>query len=219
MKTILCYGDSNLRGFVAGSFDEKTELSGRMPRNKRWTGILQHKLGDRYDVIEEGLNGRTTNLDEILPGRPYRNGFTHLPMMLESHFPIDLVIFNLGTNDTKVQYHRSAHDIANGMRELAVLVTTSNKGPDGTAPKVLLIAPPPMLEVALRDDSPWDQNSIQVSRNLGASYKQLAKETGCAFLDASLIVKACEVDGVHLDEHHAEILGNAVVNEVRQILR
>src|SRR6185312_15728191 len=124
MKTILCYGDSNLRGFIPGTFDEKTGLSARYAKNKRWTGVLQNKLGDKYDVIEEGLNGRTTNLDEIIPGRPFRNGLALLPACLESHYPIDLVIFMLGTNDTKVQFNRTAEEIAEGMRELVKVIKT-----------------------------------------------------------------------------------------------
>jgi lysophospholipase L1-like esterase len=57
MKTILCYGDSNLRGFIPGTFDQKTGVSKRYAKNKRWTGVLQNKLGEEYNVIEEGLNG------------------------------------------------------------------------------------------------------------------------------------------------------------------
>lgn len=93
MKAILCFGDSNVRGFVPATLDEKTGLSARYPKDKRWTGILQNKLGKNFDVIEEGIGGRTTTLDEITPGRPYKNGLTQLPVCLESHYPIDLVIF------------------------------------------------------------------------------------------------------------------------------
>lgn len=55
MKTILCYGDSNTYGL-------KSDLVSRYPRNVRWTGILQEKLGSEYYVIEEGLGGRTTDV-------------------------------------------------------------------------------------------------------------------------------------------------------------
>ncbi len=219
MKTILCYGDSNTRAFVPGSFDEKTGLSARIPKDKRWTGILQQQLGPRYNVIEEGLNGRTTNLDEISPGRPYRNGLAHLPMMLESHFPIDLVISNLGGNDTKTQFGRSSQDITDGMRELVQLIQSSNKGPGGKAPKVLIIAPLPFLEVALLSDSSLDQTSVEVSRALPELYRQLAKKMGCEFLDAAALIKPSEVDGVHIDERGATLLGNAVVKKVMQILQ
>ena len=48
MKTILCYGDSNTYGL-------KSDLLTRYPRDKRWTGILQKRLGEEFYVIEEGL--------------------------------------------------------------------------------------------------------------------------------------------------------------------
>lgn len=38
MKSILCYGDSNTYGLMPDSPD-------RYPRDVRWTGILQKKLG------------------------------------------------------------------------------------------------------------------------------------------------------------------------------
>ena len=64
MKTILCYGDSNTHGTLPIDFDllETSFISSRyrLPREKRWTGILQRELGSGYYVIEEGLNGRTT---------------------------------------------------------------------------------------------------------------------------------------------------------------
>ncbi|MBA2654859.1 MAG: hypothetical protein H0U71_07325 [Gammaproteobacteria bacterium] len=85
MKIILCYGDSNLRGFIPGTFDESTGLSERFEKDKRWAGLLQIILGEKYNIIEEGINGRTTTLDEKIPGRPYRNGLTQLPVCLESH--------------------------------------------------------------------------------------------------------------------------------------
>lgn len=36
----------------------------RFPADTRRTGILQQKLGDNYEVIEEGLNSRTLNSDD-----------------------------------------------------------------------------------------------------------------------------------------------------------
>ena len=57
MKSILCFGDSNTWGY-----DPATKT--RFSRDKRWTGLLQKYLGSEYYIVEEGLNGRTTNIDE-----------------------------------------------------------------------------------------------------------------------------------------------------------
>ncbi|WP_156120562.1 hypothetical protein [Neosynechococcus sphagnicola] len=54
MKTILCYGDSLTWGFEPGT-------GNRMPFPQRWPGILQQLLGAKGRIIEEALNGRTTN--------------------------------------------------------------------------------------------------------------------------------------------------------------
>jgi len=65
MKTLLCFGDSNTWGYNPATAD-------RFPRDKRWTGVLRRELGDGYEVIEEGLNGRTTVWDD--PMRATRTG-------------------------------------------------------------------------------------------------------------------------------------------------
>jgi lysophospholipase L1-like esterase len=56
-KVVLCYGDSNTWGRLP-------DRSGRYAVDERWTGQLQKLLGDDYYVIEEGLGGRTTDLDD-----------------------------------------------------------------------------------------------------------------------------------------------------------
>lgn len=213
MKTILCYGDSNVWGNKPGSFNETTGLSGRYTKNERWTGILQKKLGEKYNIIEEGINSRTTNLDEIIPGRPYKNGLALLQVSLESHYPIDLIIFMLGTNDTKIQYNRTAEQITQGMRQLIHFVKSTNKGPAINAPKILLIAPHPIIKIdnlhpQLNDDS------IEKSKNLAPLYLQLANEEQCEFIDASLHIASSQIDGVDLDPPQCEILAQAIAEKV-----
>lgn len=63
-KTILCYGSSSVWGFIPGTWDIKTNLVKRYPKNQRWTGILQNTLGSNFNIIEEGFNGRTTAFDD-----------------------------------------------------------------------------------------------------------------------------------------------------------
>ena len=52
-KRILIYGDSNTYGFDPDTF-------GRFDENTRWTKVCQKLLGDEYEIIEEGMCGRTT---------------------------------------------------------------------------------------------------------------------------------------------------------------
>ena len=95
MKNILCFGDSNTWGYVPGT-------GNRYPKQIRWTGLLQNLLGDSFFIIEEGLNGRTTVLDD--PTRIAKNGMTYLRPCLDSQAPIDLVVMMLGTNDCKHRF-------------------------------------------------------------------------------------------------------------------
>ena len=79
---ILCYGDSNTWG-------DSADDSVRYPINVRWTGLLQQKLEDKFEIIEEGLCGRTTTLDD--PKEEGRNGKTYLIPCINTHNPLDLV--------------------------------------------------------------------------------------------------------------------------------
>ena len=84
MKEILCFGDSNTYGLIPGT-------TRRYDRETRWTGILAEKLYDKgYRIIEEGLCGRTSVFDDAT--RDGRNGAKVLPMLLETHAPLDQVV-------------------------------------------------------------------------------------------------------------------------------
>jgi lysophospholipase L1-like esterase len=91
MKTVVCFGDSNTWGYVPGSDGE------RHPRNVRWPNRLQRLHGDDWDVIAEGLNGRTATIER--PDSEGRNGLPYLLPCLHSHAPVDVVVIFLGTND------------------------------------------------------------------------------------------------------------------------
>lgn len=216
MKTILCFGDSHVRGNIPGGFNPKSGLSARYPKKQRWGGVLQKELGPNFDIIEEGIGGRTTNLDELVPGRPYRNGMSQLPESLEAHYPIDLVILLFGTNDTKLQFQKSVEEITNGMRKLITYIKESPFGPNGTAPKILVIAPPSVILVPNLSPQ-FDKEAIEKSEKLGSAYQRLTTEEECEFLDSSLIVKASLIDGVHLDESQTLLLGQAISKKVLPI--
>ncbi len=217
IKTILSYGASNNWGFIPGSYDYETGLALRYLPHERWSGIMQKELGNEYFIIEEALNGRTTIHDDIENSKPYRNGLSQLTVTLESHYPINLIIFMLGTNDTKVQFNQTAEQIAEGMRQLIKIVKKSNKGPNGNPPKILIISPQPMIDIRELNIQ-FDQNSITKSEDLAKYYQIIAKQEGCEFLDAGLFVKSSMVDGVHLDKINHEILGKAVANKIKETL-
>ena len=91
------YGDSITYGWIPNPNPPST----RNGPEDRWPGALQKELGNNYQVIEEGLDGRTTDARD--PGSPISgaqlDGSAYLPACLASHLPVDLVIIMLGTND------------------------------------------------------------------------------------------------------------------------
>ena len=141
-RTVLLFGDSNTHGTMPMP---DLGFSGRFGREERWAGRLA-KLLSGWEVIAEGHPGRTTVHDDPVEGA-HRNGLTVLPALLESHKPLDLVVIMLGTNDLKERFSVNAGDIAHSLERLARVVKVSDCGPEGRGPDVLLVAPPPIIEV------------------------------------------------------------------------
>jgi lysophospholipase L1-like esterase len=215
MPTIVCYGDSNTHGYDPATM-------GRFPRGVRWPRVLAAELGGiaevgaGFEVIEEGLNGRTTMWDD--PYLDGRNGRTYLLPCLRSHTPVDILVLMLGTNDTKTIFGRSAAEIAAGVAALVGLALTSGTGPDGGAPRVLLIAPPGPGEVTARSEV-WGFGEARAKgERMPALYRTVAEMNGVAFLDGSSIAELDPADGVHLTVQGHAILGRAVAEAVRGLL-
>lgn len=213
--TILCFGDSLTWGWVP---TEHAVPSERYPRDVRWTGVLADGLGPGHHVVEEGLNGRTTTADDPLD--PRLNGAAYLPSALASHLPLDLVIVMLGTNDTKAYFRRTPFDIAAGASVLVGQIQ-SCAGGIGTsypAPRVLLMAPPPLAD----RPNPWFSalfdGGPEKSRELAGLYRALADFSGVAYFDAGSVISTDGVDGIHFSEQNNLDLGHALVPVVRDLL-
>lgn len=207
MKTVLCYGDSNTWGYEPGT-------ARRLPRDVRWPGVARAALGPGFELIEEGLNARTTVLDD--PTRPGRNGLTYLRPCLESHAPLDLVVVMLGTNDLKHRFGLGAYDIA---ANAAMLVTTVQQAPcgvGGAAPPVLLVSPPAVGELSNLAD--LFEGAGPKSRELARHYRVFAGQAGCRFLDAAAVAEADPADGVHLSAAAHAALGRSIADVIRATL-
>ena len=207
MSVIVVFGDSNTWGY-----DPAT--GGRFPRSQRWPSVLQRELGADFEVIAEGLNGRTTVHDD--PIEPYRSGADALPPCLMSHAPVDLVILALGCNDLKKRFSLSAFDIAEGAARLVFLARAYGEGPDGRPPKILLIAPPPVARLSAYAE--MFEGSAETSRLLGARYRAVAEREGVAFLDAGQVIRCSDLDGIHYEADQHELLGRAAAKAVRGAL-
>jgi lysophospholipase L1-like esterase len=207
MPVIVAFGDSNTWGYDPATGD-------RFPRAQRWPSVLQRELGAEYEVIAEGLNGRTTVHDD--PIEPYRCGADALPPCLMSHAPVDLVILALGCNDLKKRFSVSAFDIAEGAARLIFLARAYGQGPEGRRPKILVIAPPPIAK--LSDYAEMFEGGTEKSRLLGQRYREVAEREGVAFLDAGQVIRCSDLDGIHYAADQHELLGRAAAKAPRQAL-
>lgn len=208
VKTVVCYGDSNTWG-------SDPETGERFSEDVRWPGVLARNLGDGYRVIEEGLPGRTTVWDDPIEG-DYKNGRNYLTPCLESHRPIDLITLMLGTNDLKWRFGTTASDIAQAASSLAEIMMRSGCGPEGGAPVVILISPPPVAK--LTDMAQMFDGAGEKSGQFAEHYARFAEKIGCEFMDASQVIVSSDVDGIHLDAGEHRKLGEAVAERIRQIL-
>lgn len=206
IKRILCYGDSNTWGYIP-------RKATRFAPDVRWTGVVQKILGDEFLIIEEGLNGRTTNCED--PIEPYRNGYDYLIPCLLSHRPLDLVILFLGTNNLKIRHSLSAYDIAHSAGMLIDTIRRVNYLMEVSPPDVLLISPP--IIGKLTDFAEMFEGANEKSRLFKKHFETIAKLYDCHFLDAASVVTSSDLDGVHLDEENHKKLGNSIAEKVKEI--
>ena len=203
---ILCFGDSNTFG--------TNPSGGRWPRDQRWPGILQERLGNGFYVIGEGLGGRTAAAEDFLEGD--KNGRRHLPVALRSHRPLDLVILMLGTNDLKHRFGLLPWDIAAGVAQLGRMVETYDYGPYYPIPRVMLVSP--ILIGSGIENSPFpgfSADAADASMRLAPLYRAQAEAHGWLYLDA-----ACAAGPSSLDRLHMEADGHcALADAVEAIIR
>lgn len=210
-KTILCYGDSNTWGNVPRSDD-------RYARSVRWPSVLQKLLGDDYEVISEGLPGRTF---VAMDGEQmHKTGITYLQTLLESHDPVDLIIVMLGTNDVKTTYNLTADEIAQDLEE-TIFTIRSKKLDLEKAPKILIICPPPVTEPSIKARSKKGQGldetmvrGIEIFKTLPSLFKEVAERHECYFLNAGDFIRSSKVDGYHLDKESHLKLAEVLKGEV-----
>jgi len=210
MKTVLCFGDSNTYGQIpgAGPLD-------RFGRESRWPGLLLSELGSDWNVIEEGLCGRTTVRDDPVEGN-HKNARRYLTPCLQSHAPLDLVIIMLGTNDLKRRFNQPASEVAMGIGCLVYDIKELGPGPLGRIPEIMIVAPPPMLD-DLGEWSPIFDGAPEKSRELGLAFEIMADSLEVHFFDAATVCTCDPADGFHMSDDAHKALGEALALEIKNM--
>ncbi len=209
MKAILCYGDSNTWGYIPASDEE------RYPRSVRWTGLLQESLGPDWHVIEEGLNGRTTCFDD--PTWPGRNGYATLFPILESHFPLDLVVIMLGSNDAKHIFPGKPYACGRALELYVKQIRGHGYGPGKGDPEILVISPT-LVKPCVVSDSFDPMTSAAFTKQLADVYRRYALALKVHFMDAAAVVEADDADGLHLNPDGHAVFARALQKEILRIL-
>ena len=221
-KRVLVFGDSISWGWIP---NEKGVPTGRYPTADQWPEVMRAKLGAGYEVVVDALSGRTTDVDD--PTAPMTgaalNGAKYLPAAIAAHLPLDLVVIMLGTNDTKATFKRTPFRIALGAGDLIGIVQSSANMFGGgwysyPAPKVLLIAPPPMGKQNVFSEVFEGDVGVERSKGFASAYAAIARAAGVKFFDAGSVIHTDGVDGVHLTADSEHKLGEAVADQVRQDL-
>lgn len=212
-KRILCFGDSNVWGRVPGD-----DNSARFPTNIRWTGVLQKLLGDDYEIIEEGLNGRTSNRQS--PHKAGKNGAEYLFACLESQNPLDIVILFLGKNELKEKYNSTPQEIGVGIEECINAIKSEGRTALKSIPQIILVSPAIVVEKERLRFGKVEIDFLgatEKSKELGKIYGDIAKRHKIKFIDLSTYVKTSKVDGVHLDQESHQKIANLFCDLIKDI--
>jgi lysophospholipase L1-like esterase len=206
---VLCFGDSNTWGRGGARED-------RFPANLRWTGLLQEKLGSDYEILEEGLRSRTTNLEDDDPQFPGRNGQTYLRPCLESQYPLDIVIVWLGTNDFKAKFDRTPQQVASAILELVDVIQSVGQTAQNSTSRIVLVSPPVVREEALKVGSQF-VGAGEKSRLLAPLIQQVAIQQGCEFVNLADYVEPGEADGIHLELESQAVVAEVIYQAIQDI--
>ncbi len=119
-----------------------------------------------------------------------------------------MCILWLGTNDLKSRFHRTAENIAEGIRDC--ILEIQERIPKT---RIIIIAPPHAYQTKVSQDWGFTAESVKESLKFTNTFSKIATEKGVSFVSLDdKDIKPSEIDGIHLSlESHrkvAEIFNN-----------
>jgi len=204
-KTLLAFGDSNTFGTPPMTIRANPQMQ-RFATGTRWPTVVAEKTG--YDVIEEGLPGRTatTLLDPIMGA--HLNGPLGLRIALNSCGPIDQLLIMLGTNDQKAHFGLTAEAITGAMSALITIAKSDEIQTKHSGFDLLLICPPAVRERGVLSTEFFGAEPKSIA--LRDQFAALSDRWDIDYFDAGTVIETSEIDGVHFNEEAHQTLGNAV---------
>lgn len=211
MPTLLTFGDSNTHG--TPPITQRGEVR-RYGPELRWPKVCAATLGPEWELVEEGLPGRTAQFaDPVMGG--LMDGQMALPMALKSHGPLDVLAIMLGTNDVKTRFGATPEKVTAGIAGLLDFALGMEMQERHPGMQVLLICPPPVVETGPISGEFF--GAAETSRALPPLYAALAEARGAGFLDAGQHIAVSPIDGIHYDPDAHPVLGRAVAEAIRAL--
>ncbi|MBQ9659607.1 MAG: acylhydrolase [Clostridia bacterium] len=198
-------------GYISGSDHQ------RYGNNERWTRLLAKLLGNNFEIIEEGLNGRTLISNDTRLGKEGKNGYEYLIPCLDTHDPINLVVLMLGTNELKATYNKTAKEIGEMFEQYFVKVILGRKSQiSNNYPKLLIVTPPIVNEdVEYCKANNKYAGATKKSEELNDIYREIAEKYNCYFLNNQGLETG--IDGVHLTKESHQKLAERLKEEISHI--
>ncbi len=206
-KVILCYGDSNTWGAIPITIK-------RYPSDIRWPGVLQDILSNEYEIISEGLCGRTFVANN--PEKLRHTGITHLEVILRSQRPFDFMTIMLGTNDVQTIYNLKAKDIAEHLEQTINFIKDKLKE-FGQLPEILVICPPAVTKPKNSELVEEMIPGVEIFKELPTLFREVSIKNNCHFLNAGDFISLEDTDGYHLSAEHHNKLGKKVAEKIKEI--
>lgn len=221
---ILAYGDSNTWGWIPIAEGFPAE---RLSDADRWGGVLETALedatGDDATVVVDGMVGRRTDLDGAANGAIAAadfNGAADLPEAIARAMPLDAVVIMLGTNDLQAGVERAPAAVADAVVAMAQEAAALDQPlfSSYAAPAVLIVAPPAFGDTSATGLGGLFGAGEAPSRALGIAFADAAAEAGVPVFDASTVVAAVGVDGIHMTAEGHAALGRALAPILTDLL-
>lgn len=136
--------------------------------------------------------------------------------------PFDMLIIMLGSNELKKKFHLPAGDIAGGLQNMMMKLTSFLKykcnQPDT---KILIVSPIHVGEGI--EASPFAEffegrEAVENSKRMAYWYKLVADQFGCEFFDAATVAEPGEADSIHMMEEGHLKLAEALAGKVKEII-
>lgn len=205
-KTVLLYGDSFFWGVFAST-------GKRHQQQDRVNVVCQQELGGSFEVINEGLRGRTMFGEN--GSFPERDGLTQFGPIFASHLPVDVVVIMLGSNDINTTTNHSAEEIASSLDHYKEKMKYWCDFMKFDIPKVIVLAPPHINEAELVVFRELFGGSDKFIDPLAAELENKTQQLGWNFLDLRPVVDSKGMDGLHLDPEQSRVLGKKIADTIK----